>query len=72
MAEPHTSPRRADCPDCERASVDNHDFFCTRGARCVERPRPTEIGPFADAVEVATFVALATLIDVDNEENPYS
>lgn len=28
---------RLDCLDCERASIDNHDFRCTRGVNCVEQ-----------------------------------
>ena len=34
-----TTPNRGQCPDCERASIDNHDFACTKGPGCVERPR---------------------------------
>ncbi len=30
---------RLDCYDCERASIDNHDFRCTRGANCIEKDR---------------------------------
>jgi DNA-binding XRE family transcriptional regulator len=28
---------RHECLDCERASIDNHDFTCTKGPNCMER-----------------------------------
>ena len=45
---------RGSCPDCERASLDNHDLECTRGPGCVERPAPPDLArAFETAVREA-------------------
>jgi len=45
---------RANCLSCERASIDNHDYRCTHGAHCEERPSTT---PFPVAPTSPTMTA---------------
>ena len=66
---PHAARPGAACPDCRRASLDNHDFECTHGPRCVQNPRgssalawedkpPAEADPYR-ALETACRAARA-------------